>query len=64
MSVGQNVAVGYETWQIAIQTWYDEIRDYRYGFDPDSYLGPGGWTSIAHFTQVNNVVVIKWAALW
>ena len=52
LSVGQNVAVGYRTWRLAIQTWYDEVQDYRYGYQPDSYLGPGGWRSIAHYTQV------------
>ncbi|KAH3825446.1 hypothetical protein DPMN_127321 [Dreissena polymorpha] len=52
LTVGQNVAVGFESWQEAIRMWYDEISMYRYGFEPDSYLGPEGWRQIAHFTQV------------
>ncbi|XP_052761250.1 uncharacterized protein LOC128203751 [Mya arenaria] len=52
LSVGQNVAVGFESWQEAIQMWYDEISLYRYGYEPDSYLGPEGWRQVAHFTQI------------
>ncbi|KAL4221659.1 Cysteine-rich secretory protein 3 [Mactra antiquata] len=52
MTIGQNVAVGFESWQAAIQMWYDEIALYRYGLDPDSYLGVDGWRQIAHFTQM------------
>ncbi|XP_045161356.2 uncharacterized protein LOC123526325 [Mercenaria mercenaria] len=52
MSFGQNVAVGFETWPEAIQMWYDEISVYRYGLEPDSYLGKDGWRQIAHFTQI------------
>ncbi|XP_052213296.1 uncharacterized protein LOC127832106 [Dreissena polymorpha] len=52
LTVGQNVAVGFESWQEAIRMWYDEISMYRYGFEPDSYLGPEGWRQIAHFTQI------------
>ncbi|XP_033724789.1 uncharacterized protein LOC117314794 [Pecten maximus] len=52
MSVGQNVAGGYKTWEEAVFHWYDEIRMWRYGVDPDSYLGSGGWRKIGHFTQM------------
>ncbi|XP_060073743.1 uncharacterized protein LOC132553510 [Ylistrum balloti] len=54
LSVGQNVAGGYKTWEEAVFHWYDEIRMWRYGIDPDSYLGFGGWRKIGHFTQIVN----------
>jgi hypothetical protein len=53
MSIGQNVAGGYRTWEQAVQMWWDEIDMWTYGVDPDSYLGPGGWRKIGHFTQVH-----------
>ncbi|XP_056014320.1 uncharacterized protein LOC125663866 [Ostrea edulis] len=52
MSIGQNVAGGYRTWEQAVQMWWDEIDMWTYGVDPDSYLGPGGWRKIGHFTQM------------
>lgn len=53
MSIGQNVAGGYRSWEQAVQMWWDEIDMWTYGVDPDSYLGPGGWKKIGHFTQVH-----------
>ena len=50
--MGQNVAGGMSGWQEAIQMWYDEILMWRYGEDPDLYLGIDGWKNVAHFTQV------------
>lgn len=59
MSIGQNVAGGYKTWEEAVFHWYDEIRMWKYGVDPDSYLGSGGWRKIGHFTQmVNNATFL------
>ncbi|OWF44827.1 uncharacterized protein LOC110457814 [Mizuhopecten yessoensis] len=52
MSVGQNVAGGYNTWEESVFHWYDEIRMWKYGVDPDSYLGHLGWKKIGHFTQM------------
>ncbi|KAK3087233.1 hypothetical protein FSP39_003405, partial [Pinctada imbricata] len=52
MSIGQNVAGGYRSWHKAVQMWYDEISMWRYGPEPDSYLGAGGWRKIGHFTQM------------
>ncbi|XP_062575048.1 uncharacterized protein LOC134236903 [Saccostrea cucullata] len=52
MSIGQNVAGGYRTWEQAVQMWWDEIDMWTYGVEPDSYLGPGGWKKIGHFTQM------------
>nr|QBH70091.1 CreCAP-ShK5 [Colubraria reticulata] len=50
--VGQNVAVGQDSWQKAIQGWHDEVKLYTFGTDPDSYLGVDGWMKIAHYTQM------------
>ena len=55
MSIGQNVAGGYRSWEQAVQMWWDEIDMWTYGVDPDSYLGPGGWKKIGHFTQVSEL---------
>lgn len=52
LSIGQNVAGGYRTWNKAVKMWWDEIRMWRYGRDPDSYLGYGNWRKIGHFTQM------------
>lgn len=52
MTIGQNVAGGYRSWKKAVQMWYDEISMWKYGLEPDSYLGHGGWKKIGHFTQV------------
>ena len=29
-----------------------EVTMYRYGVDPETYLGPDGWGKIGHYTQV------------
>ena len=53
ISVGQNVAGGYRSWEAAIGGWHDEVKLYVYGRDPASYLGKGGWVKIGHYTQVD-----------
>ena len=45
ISVGQNLAWNYDSWDQAIQTWYDEVKDFHYGYD-------SGW-GVLHFTQVS-----------
>ncbi|KAL8593891.1 hypothetical protein ACOMHN_023807 [Nucella lapillus] len=52
LSVGQNVAGGYRSWESAIQGWHDEVKMYRFGQVPDSYLGKNGWVKIGHYTQM------------
>lgn len=52
MNIGQNVAGGYRSWASTMQAWYDEVDIYRYGREPESYLGPGGLLKIGHYTQV------------
>ncbi|XP_076451222.1 uncharacterized protein LOC143287163 [Babylonia areolata] len=52
LSVGQNVAAGQASWEEAVNSWHSEVNDYQFGLDPDSYLGSGGWLSIAHYTQM------------
>lgn len=52
MTIGQNVAGGYRSWKKAVQMWYDEITMWKYGIEPDSYLGHEGWKKIGHFTQM------------
>ena len=44
ISVGQNLAFNYDSWDDAIQAWYDEVEDFRYG-------STGGY--VLHFTQVS-----------
>ncbi|KAK3594996.1 hypothetical protein CHS0354_019926, partial [Potamilus streckersoni] len=48
----QNVAVGYTSWEEVVRMWYNEIRIWQYGIDPDNYLGNGRWRDVAHFTQI------------
>ena len=52
MYVGQNIAIGYDSWSQAIQGWYNESSMFRYDQDPNSYLARDGWKKIGHFTQV------------
>ncbi|PVD36989.1 hypothetical protein C0Q70_03982 [Pomacea canaliculata] len=52
VSVGQNVAGGYRTWERAIGGWEEEVKMYVYGREPDTYLGTGGWVKIGHYTQM------------
>ena len=52
MFIGQNLAWGYANWRAAISAWHGEVSMYRYGVDPESYLGSGGWAKIGHYTQV------------
>nr|QBH70092.1 CreCAP-ShK6 [Colubraria reticulata] len=52
LSVGQNVAVGQDSWQEAIQGWHDEVMLYTFGQDPNRYPGADGWKKIAHYTQM------------
>lgn len=51
-TVGQNVAGGQPNWTVAIQAWWDEIHMWKYGPEPDSYLGYNGWLKVGHFTQM------------
>ena len=50
--IGQNLAWGYANWKAALSEWYGEVTMYRYGVDPETYLGPDGWGKIGHYTQV------------
>ncbi len=52
MVIGQNYAMGFNDWYAVIRTWHDEVNMYRYGENPDYYLGYGAWPKIAHYTQV------------
>ena len=52
LHIGQNYALGYPTWKAAIKAWFNEVELYKYGEDPDIYLGPDEWPKIAHYTQV------------
>ncbi|XP_022338195.2 uncharacterized protein LOC111133809 [Crassostrea virginica] len=51
-TVGQNVAGGQPNWTVAVQMWWDEIHMWKYGPEPDSYLGYNGWLKVGHFTQM------------
>ncbi|XP_062575052.1 uncharacterized protein LOC134236905 isoform X1 [Saccostrea cucullata] len=51
-TVGQNVAGGQPNWTVAIQMWWDEIEMWKYGPEPDTYLGFNGWLKVGHFTQM------------
>ena len=47
LDIGQNIAAGYSSWDLAIQAWYDEVDNFIYGVgkkDEEKALG--------HFTQV------------
>ncbi|XP_064595670.1 cysteine-rich venom protein Mr30-like [Liolophura sinensis] len=48
---GQNSAYWFQSWREVIQAWYDEVSFYRYGENPDDYLGEGGWTKTGHYAQ-------------
>ncbi|KAK3702611.1 hypothetical protein RRG08_042601 [Elysia crispata] len=50
--IGQNVAAGYGDWTGAMGGWFGESKIYKYGEDPEIYIGPDGWTSIGHYTQM------------
>ena len=50
--IGQNLAWGYANWKAALSAWHGEVTMYRYGVDPETYLGPDGWGKIGHYTQV------------
>lgn len=52
MQVGQNLAWGYPSWAAALRAWHGEVRLFRFGVEPESYLGPGGFGKIGHYTQV------------
>lgn len=48
------MAGGQPNWTVAIQAWWDEIHLWKYGPEPDTYLGYNGWLKVGHFTQVYN----------
>ncbi|BFZ12441.1 hypothetical protein BsWGS_15480 [Bradybaena similaris] len=56
LPIGQNVAAGYRSWFDAMQGWFEEVDLFSYGQNTDDYLGPGGWTQVAHYTQVCDMV--------
>ena len=59
ISVGQNLAWGYYTWDAAIQGWFDEVNDFVFGQgarpqrpgEPDSEYPP----AVGHYTQVSKI---------
>ncbi|XP_071111759.1 cysteine-rich venom protein Mr30-like [Haliotis cracherodii] len=52
LEVGQNIAGGYLNWRSAIMAWYNEVSLYRFGQNPNGYLGRDGWKKIGHYTQI------------
>ncbi|KAI8338423.1 CAP domain-containing protein [Chlamydoabsidia padenii] len=44
-SYGENIAMGYDTWDQAVDAWYSEVKMYNYN-------NPGFSGSTGHFTQV------------
>lgn len=52
MFIGQNLAAGYRSWKKAMESWFNEVRLYKFGQDANQYLGPGGWKDIGHYTQM------------
>ena len=49
ISVGQNLAWGYPTWDAAIQGWFDEVVDFQYG------VGSINGNAVGHYTQVSKI---------
>ena len=49
ISVGQNLAWGYYSFDAAIQAWFDEVVDFRYG------QGSINGKAVGHYTQVSKV---------
>ena len=47
-SLGQNLALGYASWDAAIQGWYDEISQFTYGSEQAN-----NFPAVGHYTQVN-----------
>jgi hypothetical protein len=60
-TVGQNLAGGQPNWTVAVQSWWDEIQLWKYGPEPETYLGNNGSLLVGHFTQVHwsNKIYIK-----
>ncbi|RUS87849.1 hypothetical protein EGW08_004382 [Elysia chlorotica] len=50
--IGQNVAAGYSDWVGAMGGWFGESTLYKYGEDPEKYIGPNGWAAVGHYTQM------------
>jgi len=48
ISVGQNLAWNYDSWETAIQGWYDEVKDFNYGGYPSGVTG--------HFTEMTRAL--------
>ena len=46
MSVGQNMAWGYGSWDAAIQAWFNEVKDFEFG------TGSKNGNAVGHYTQV------------
>ena len=46
ISIGQNLAWGYGTWNAAIQGWFDEEKDFEFG------RGSINGKDVGHYTQV------------
>ncbi|CAO3582619.1 unnamed protein product [Absidia cylindrospora] len=44
-SYGENIAMGYGSWNQVVKGWYDEVKDY-------DYSNPGFSGTTGHFTQV------------
>ncbi len=53
--IGQNLAWDWyssPSWERSIENWYEEVAAYKYGQDPEIYLGHGGFAYVGHYTQV------------
>ncbi|RUS85804.1 hypothetical protein EGW08_006433 [Elysia chlorotica] len=49
-SFGQNLAAGQPHWTRAMDAWFKEKDLFKFGENPNDYLGTNGWKRIGHYT--------------
>ena len=49
---GQNLAWGFWSWDAAIQAWYDEVKDFKFG------QGSINGKPVGHYTQVRELILL------
>ena len=56
MGIGQNTGWGHADWETQLQSWFDEVHDFKWG------VGSTNREPVGHYTQVNTAIGVSQAS--
>ena len=56
---GQNIALGYTSWDTAVQGWFDEEKDFQFGVGSRNCNPVDKYTQVKYFTHL----IVYWHPL-